>query len=390
MRVFFVVMRPMPSEPCGGGGGVNYRIMKAQQKFHIFEDAYFIFSDQMIIDRTGEKLDLLPVDQLEYADKQRAVYSLLNKYFKFNKDDRFVFHDINSFCYMSEAVGDISGTIIVYNQQGGLYYDSLAYGAPENLDRKREFDRMTEYAIKHSTVFAFPSLGAREALIDTMPETDSWLSEKENVILYNGCTPELSDVANPDFEDIEDLLGTFNGNTFVSVAVLNEAKGVERLPAFFKEYDRSAGKNWLWVVIGNGAKAESLKEGIRGIESHVLWIRDYIPNECVLRIYRRADFYIMAHRFSIFDFATIEAMHMGCIPVLTEVGGNKEMLQYGNGYALDNKVSGKAFYEWERNADIDTLKMQNEMVAYEHFSELAMLERYSKVVNAGTLSYDVD
>ncbi len=235
MRVFFVVLRPMPDEPCGGGGGVNYRLMKAQEKYHLFEDVYFVFSNCMVADRTGEKVDLLPVEQLEYVDKQKTVYSLLNKYLKFNDDDCFVFHDLHSFRYMSEVVGAIKKSIIVYHQQGGLYYESIAYGAPENAERKGELDSLTEYAIKNSTIFAFPSLGAKEALLNTLPESRTWFGKREDVILYNGCTPRLKSERDVDFEEIELFLKKIQGSIFASVAVLNDAKGVERLPQFFFE-----------------------------------------------------------------------------------------------------------------------------------------------------------
>ena len=180
-----------------------------------------------------------------------------------------------------------------------------------------------------------------------------------------------------------DFLERIQGDIFISVAVLNEAKGVERLPDFFKRYDKiHFGKDWMWVIVGSGVKADSLSEGIKGLEGHILWIQEHIPNDLILRMYEKADFYIMAHRYSIFDFATIEAMHMGCIPVLSDVGGNREMLGYGNGYMLDDDLNSDLFCEWVRKKDIQQMKDINRNVAREIFSEQSMLKRYLDAVSS--------
>ena len=45
MRFISVAARPMPKGPCGGAGGVSYRLMKANERYKLFEETVFIFSD---------------------------------------------------------------------------------------------------------------------------------------------------------------------------------------------------------------------------------------------------------------------------------------------------------------------------------------------------------
>ena len=383
MRTFFVVQRPVPTEPCGGGGGVNYRLMMAQKRYHHFENAYFIYSDVLISANTGERLRLLQDEHQFDINKTKEIYSVLNTHFRFNDEDVFVFQDIHSFYAMRETIGDMKRSIVVYHQQGSMYYEGLAHGLSPDKDRKEQLDYLTRYAIENSSIFAFPSYGGKQALIDTLPDAALWLNKKKTIILYNGCSPSVTPEVDSDEQSIMDFLERIQGDIFISVAVLNEAKGVERLPDFFKRYDKiHFGKDWMWVIVGSGVKADSLSEGIKGLEGHILWIQEHIPNDLILRMYEKADFYIMAHRYSIFDFATIEAMHMGCIPVLSDVGGNREMLGYGNGYMLDDDLNSDLFCEWVRKKDIQQMKDINRNVAREIFSEQSMLKRYLDAVSS--------
>ena len=54
MRFISTAARIMPKGPCGGAGGVSYRLMKANEKYGLFEDAVFIFSDKCISSSKGE------------------------------------------------------------------------------------------------------------------------------------------------------------------------------------------------------------------------------------------------------------------------------------------------------------------------------------------------
>ena len=67
---------------------------------------------------------------------------------------------------------------------------------------------------------------------------------------------------------------------------------------------------------------------------------------------------------------------MGCVPVLTPVGGNLEMITESNGYLLDDDLGGERFVRWRKKQDMKKLKDMNRRLAEERFSEYSMLKAY--------------
>ena len=275
----------------------------------------------------------------------------------------------------------MKNSLVMYHHQGGIYYEMLAYGGQESEEAKDKAFNLTRFAIEESGCFAFPSRGGFDALLETMPEIGPYLKDRYAsgpTVIYNGCSPVITDTEKSS-QEILKMLVTIEGPVFITVAALNEAKGVERLPRFFKEYGLMA-EDYMWIIIGDGKKRDELEKNLEGMEGHVLWIKEWLSNQAILELYRAADYYIMAHRFSIFDFATIEAMHMGCVPVLTDIGGNREMLQDNNGFLLDDELNAGAFYAWQKENLIYELKRKNRMLAKRLFSEEAMLRGYYDAV----------
>ena len=377
MRFISVAARPMPKGPGGGAGGVSYRLMKANEKYRLFEETVFIFSDKCISSSEGEIVaSSVPIKQ-QLAELE-DLYLKLDRILEFNADDYFAFHDLESFVAMKQALPRIDKTLVMYHQQGSIYSESIFMGNdPDERYEEFCFD-LTRIAVEQSQLFGFPSHGAKQALMETLPEICPFLNKKQEIIIYNGCSPEITS-KNSALDGLFEMLKQVRGDIFVTVATLNEAKGVERLPAFFKDYGEFV-EDYFWIVIGNGAKREELSKGLSDLEGHVLWLDVPLDNQDVLRLYNESDYYILAHRFSIFDYATIEAMHMGCVPILTPVGGNLEMITEENGYFLDDTLSGKRFAKWVEGNNIEELKEKNRRIAEEHFSEYSMLKAYYDTV----------
>lgn len=379
MRFISLSGRVMPKGPCGGSGGVSYRIMKANEKYRLFDDTVFIFNDKCISSSLGE----VPVKSFPRGQQLielEGYYSELNETLVFDEEDCFVFHDLESFCAMKESFPWIIRTLVMYHQQGSIYRESLYMGNQPNEEYERFCFDLTRFAVEESHFFGFPSHGAKQALVDTLPEIYLYLEKKQEIILHNGCSPVLPNESG-EVEPILEMLDRVNGDIFITVATLNEAKGVERLPAFFKEYGKLV-DDYFWIVIGNGSKAGELEKGLSDLEGHVLWLNFNIDNSDIIRLYDKTDFYILSHRYSIFDYSTIEAMHMGCIPVLTPVGGNLEMIIDNNGYFLNDDLSANDFILWRRQQDIPRLKEQNQQIARDKFSEYSMLCAYYDLVSS--------
>ena len=83
----------------------------------------------------------------------------------------------------------------------------------------------------------------------------------------------------------------------------------------------------FWILCGSKGEArQKILDEVKkyGLEDGFIHIDFKMPQAELSFFYGLADYYIMHHRISIFDLATLEAMSFGLIPVLSPVGGNLE------------------------------------------------------------------
>ena len=368
-RIFF--FSTMKKGIGGGGGGVASRLLNANNRYKYIQTAYFVFKDVIVRSPSGEMIN---IEQENIGDIYNAVVSG----FLLNKNDVLIFHDFQSFFFLFQVINNLDEykTIVVYHGQGGLYYEYIAYGNNEDIEVKRFYEEITKAVLDKAVLLAFPSKGAKDAFYETQPD----LKIREGIILHNGCSPFI-EKSKCDFR-LKEFINTIKKDDlaiFSTVATFNAAKAVEKLPLFFKNY-LEVDRNFLWIVVGDGVKQEEFKKNCLGIEKNVIWIKDRITNNDVLELYEHTDFYIIAQKLSIFDFATIEAMHMGCIPILSKVGGNLEIIKEDCGYFLENDMNAEGFFTWKRTKNIQELKEKNRDIASRYFSEKAMLKGYIEAI----------
>ncbi len=381
MRVFCFADGEYEGRFGGGGKGVTYRLYMADRKYHLIPHLYCVFGDTLIEADTGRILRSEDETVREGGIRGlMAFYTALDEELHFSSEDVCIFHDFACFYALKHVAPHIDLTAAVYHGQGSLFYEAESFGLQPDEEYREKTRTLTEYVLSGAQMICFPSAGAREAFLATSEDgIRGLLDDCHGRILYNGCLPDAraAEAADHDvFKWIESR--DHAGRIFVSVAVLNEAKGVERLPDFFADYGKT--HDYLWIIVGNGAMGDRLKEGIERLGDHVFWIRESVPNEVIIRLYQKADYYILAHRISIFDFATIEAMHMGAVPVLSEVGGNKEMICDGNGFFLPEDLrDSSGFAAWEEQQDPALLKQKNIDIARDRFSDRSMLEAYREL-----------
>ena len=84
----------------------------------------------------------------------------------------------------------------------------------------------------------------------------------------------------------------------------------------------------------------------------------------------------MLHKYSIFDLSTLEAMHYGNIPILTPVGGNKEVIIEDNGLFVSNFDDASSFIEVVKMGKVDEMKKKNSSIQSNLFDDRAFLQRY--------------
>ena len=113
-----------------------------------------------------------------------------------------------------------------------------------------------------------------------------------------------------------------------------------------------------------------------GLKNEVVWVKNSVQHTELMQLFSITDFYILFHKYSIFDLSTLEAMHYGAIPVLTPVGGNKEVIIENNGIFVTDFSDISRFLELIRNKDLQGLKALNHRIQMEKFDDRAFLERY--------------
>ena len=380
-RVFSIADRGCPSQPTGGPGGVNYRLLLANRKYGYIDHMYHIFNETIIEDDAILKITFMESSDND-SERLKRYFMKLNEYYHFTEDDIYIFHDVLS-AYIFTSSFPVSKTILVYHQQGSLYKEWEFFTGKKDAAYKELMDNLLITSMMSVMYMAFPSKGSIESVIDSEPAIAETISKIRTKILYNGCDRlEQPAVSIGEVEKVIQTLKASQIPNFVTAATLNEAKGVERIPEFLSAFKKIYGP-FLWVVVGDGVKAGELEQNIRkyGIQEHTIWLRNRIPHDDMLAIFQHTDFYILTHRFSIFDFSTIEAMGYGNIPMLTPIGGNKEVIIDNNGIFLNSLSSTADFDEFVTNQNFEEAKNKNIRIADELFSEKAFLKGYADLIN---------
>lgn len=380
-RVFSFSNRLCPKQPTGGPGGVNYRLVFANRNYGYIENMIHVFQDVIFEKDATLKLSLADAEGSELEVLKRYLLKL-DYYYHFSENDIYFFHDVGSaFIFLSTF--PFTKTVLVYHQQGSLYKEWEYFSGQKDESRKDTLDAILITTIKLIKYLAFPSKGAIESLIESEPTLKLIVENANTKILYNGYD-KPNDIKLTSNE-IKSVITVINDGSqepvFITVAALNEAKGVERIPEFLSKVKAKHGP-FKWIIVGGGVKAKELEDNIfrYGIEDNVMWLQQRVPHDDILALFQYTDYYILTHRFSIFDFSTIEAMSYGNIPILTPVGGNKEVIIRNNGIFLYDLSDSKDYDEFIGNQPIDELKRTNMEIANELFSEKAFLKGYADIV----------
>lgn len=379
-RVFSISDRECPLQPAGGPAGVNYRLMLANRKYGFINHMYHIFKNMIIDDDSIMNLNMFEKED-NVIDWLKRYFKKLNDYFHFSDDDIYIFHDVFS-AFVFISIFPFRKTVLVYHQQGSLYKELVFFGHKPDEELKKQLDSLLHATFMSMMYIGFPSKGAIESVIESEPVLENTINRVMIKILYNGCDPvDDPKVSEKDVNEIIHMLKTSQVPNFVTSATLNEAKGVERIPEFLSAFKKKYG-SFLWVVVGDGAKADELAQNIEkyDIRENTIWLRKQIPHDDMLAIFKHTDFYILTHRFSIFDFSTIEAMGYGNIPILTPIGGNKKVIINNSGIFLNTLSSTEDFDNYVMNYNFDIAKQMNIQIARELFSEKAFLKRYADLI----------
>lgn len=356
-------------------------MLLANRKYTRIDNLIHIFSDSII-----DNDSIIKINLFEQAGERRVwlthYFQKINELYRFNNNDVFIFHDVLS-ANVFNKIFSWDNTVLVYHQQGTLYREWEFFTGEKDANKKKVDDELLVSTFLNMKYLAFPSKGAIDSLVDDDKRIYEAVNQSHIRILYNGFdNPGNLNSSGEIATKIVELINKANVMTFITVAALNEAKGVERIPQFLGEYKKKYG-NFLWIVIGSGIKGEELEINIEqyGIAENTIWVKDWMHHDDILSLFQYTDFYILAHRASIFDFSTIEAMSYGNIPLLTPVGGNKEVIIDNNGIFLNDLSTVKDLEAFLNAFDLKEVMQKNIKIAKTFFSEDAFLNSYVRLIN---------
>jgi glycosyltransferase involved in cell wall biosynthesis len=404
MRVFVFSSRTCQGE-VGGSGGVNYKLFLSNKEYNLIDDMYHIFDDIVLtknsplhtVRNTSKKNKVSKITEfikniylkLPFLNsflyelklkKLRKYYTSINKNYNFSENDFFIFHDIESTNAFSKLF-HFSNTLLVYHQQGALYYEWKGFRNIINKSYEKYLNQKLTYSYKNIQHFGFPSYGAKQSLLQTGQFLKDIVNAKKAYVFYNGFDSRISISSRN--EIITEITKNKTNNTlyFTSVAVLNEAKGADQIPLFLGTLKKRYG-NFKWIHVGDGVLAPQFQHNVEKYElqSNLIWIKEKIDHDSVLSLFSISDFYIMFHRHSIFDYATIEAMSYGNIPVLSNLGGNIEVIVDDNGFLINDLHDVSMLYDFINSNQILEYKKLNSEIQKQHFSSYAFLKRYAEFI----------
>ena len=397
-RVFFLSSHICVGES-GGGHGVTFRLNSADKKYRMFDQpVIYVFKDRIIegyndVGRFPEQKDIPAqakwrvrikkyIPSVLRISKMKKTFRGLEQYldeidkkYHFTDEDIFICHDFR-FAYAFTQKYTYNNVVFVYHGQGSIYFEWRAETGIKSESMRRFFNSVFTQTTGKIRYLCFPSKGTEESLVSSEPVLKEAVASVEKKYLYNGvsCPDDVSEDDLPDW--IREVAG-FDGYKFVTVANLNEAKAIERIPQYLAALGK-AGVNYRWVLVGNGVKAQEVADEIEKyrIGDRVKWMKSSVRHDDLMKLFSVTDFYILLHKFSIFDLSTLEAMHYGNIPVLTPVGGNKEMIIDSNGLFVDDFSDAAPFVDMIRGSDLQALKDKNVKIQNEMFNDKAFLQRY--------------
>lgn len=400
-RVFMMTMHPCYGNT-GGGHGVEYRLYEANRKYRLLGDTYYIFEDRVIhgtddcgtltkmppvISSTSKLKTLLKglapnlcagVNRLKTVlgdEKRYAAYiDQLDKQYRFDKGDIYIFHDMQ-LAHPFLKRFSFPKTVMILHSQGSYYNEWQAFTGHSFGPLHRHYTKMLKDIVSKLRYLGFPAKGAEEAFIESDPVLGPIVRGAERRYMYNG-------IDCPDFEEGScaewiEKLRAYAGYKFATVATLNAAKAVERIPQYLGTLKR-AGVDFKWILVGQGVKADEVQAEIEGagIEENTIWIRDFIAHEEILQLLSVTDFYILFHRQSVFDLSTLEAMHYGNIPILTPVGGNKDVIVDDNGVFVTDFTDASGLMKIIVDKSTDKLKEKNRSIQRKNYDDVVFLKRY--------------
>lgn len=303
----------------------------------------------------------------------RRIFQILNKIIFIikalvEKHTFYVAHDIDAAKMLSFLNKPYS---LVYHNQGPIVQESINFGKKLTHSQIEKIQITERIAFTKAVSLHFPSKGASDMYFNNQYRSVSLNEVKLGAPLYN--TIPLSKIT-----AIKEIQKDTNVTTFFSLGTLTQAKGQDQTVNFLEKLLMMSNKKIRYIVVGDGPMKDELINQCQKLEKQHQHFTYYyfsrLTHESVMYIHSIADVYIMLHRLSIFDFATLEAMNSHTAIILSPVGGNLDFNKKNN-IIFAYGTYDEAILEYLKS-DIQELKDKNQEVFNHYFSQTAFKQEY--------------
>lgn len=368
----------------GGPGGCNALLEIHNKKFNVIPSLRVEYRKRCIRSEKLHRLirNLLKkmgrgyiLDNIEFKDFLKRV--LKNK-----EDCHYIIHEPKTSAELAKLHIPF---ITVYHQQGSTAAERRSFGHEVSSTKEERLTEIERLAFMNSNKIVFPSLGARDAYFSTCMLNDNEkevIMSKSLIINNTSALPDLVQDTSDKYKLPDDVISLesfvasdkLKGQKLIilTVSSLTELKGVSDIPDFLNTIPHFR-DNFIWVLVGRGHLEEEIIDRIEknDLKDNFLFINKKLNQSELRYLYRISCYYLMLHRISIFDMATLEAMSEGCIPVLSKVGGNIEMNKESNVLWTNPGMSLSI-----ESREIERLSILNRNVYTNSFGPEAFLRSY--------------
>ena len=309
------------------------------------------------------------VKRFKYRLNKAAIYLKA----LFTKNAYFVTHEMDCANILANLHKKYS---LVFHNQGPLLEEYHNFGAEHDAKKAESIARKERRAFVNAHTLHFPSRGAANMYFDSQYASCKRSEVNIGNPLFNIILPKP--VEEPEAFEVKKEPDTL---TFFSLGTLTTAKGQDHVVAFMGEFLKHYQGKSRYIIVGRGPLKEMLEKELNALAekypSFSYRIIDAMPHDQVMYLHQLADVYIMLHRISIFDFATLEAMSQSSAIVLSKVGGNLDFDKENNVlFAEDFQERMEDFAK----TDFETLKTKNKAVFDKYFSTDAFRRQYNTFI----------
>jgi glycosyltransferase involved in cell wall biosynthesis len=146
--------------------------------------------------------------------------------------------------------------------------------------------------------------------------------KKNIIVLYNSIHPDFFRQNNPIVDKRLSLITVSRLTAIKNVGVIIAALGMLR--------DSYPNTNWSFTIIGDGPERQDLEAQAKElkIDKHIKFT-GYQNRQEIIKHHKQSTIYISASQFEGFNMALIEAMLCGIVPITTNTGIAKSIIEDG-------------------------------------------------------------